>query len=201
MVSGEDAGGEVVVRVADEGEGIDPDHLPNIFLKFYRRGSGERRTGTGLGLYICRGIVQAHDGELIVERSDPTGTVFAVPAPEGPRMTSDIRGRVEAARDEALARDRGRRHARRAARGRGRDDRPKGAALGAEVRAWARFPTRRSRSPARRSSRRSKRWKRRSPAAGRSSRHRRRRPRSQEIASTSRCRGAPSRPAIRIRSR
>ena len=83
-VSGEDAGDHVVVRVADEGEGIDPDHLPNIFLKFYRRGSGERRTGTGLGLYICRGIVQAHDGELIVERSDPTGTVFAVRLPKDP---------------------------------------------------------------------------------------------------------------------
>jgi PAS domain S-box-containing protein len=83
-VSGADTGGQVVVRVSDEGEGIDPDHLPNIFLKFYRRGSGERRTGTGLGLYICRGIVQAHDGELIVERSDPTGTVFAVRLPKDP---------------------------------------------------------------------------------------------------------------------
>lgn len=84
MVSGEDAGDDVVVRVADEGEGIDPDHLPNIFLKFYRRGSGERRTGTGLGLYICRGIVLAHDGELVVERSDATGTVFAFRLPKDP---------------------------------------------------------------------------------------------------------------------
>lgn len=83
-VSGEDDGDHVVVRVSDEGEGIDPDHLPNIFLKFYRRGSGERRTGTGLGLYICRGIVQAHDGQLIVERSDATGTVFAVRLPKDP---------------------------------------------------------------------------------------------------------------------
>ena len=82
LVSGEDAGEDVVVRVADQGEGIDPDHLPNIFLKFYRRGSGERRTGTGLGLYICRGIVQAHGGELTVERSDPTGTVFAFRLPK-----------------------------------------------------------------------------------------------------------------------
>ena len=84
VVSGEDAGESVIVRVADEGEGIDPDHLPNIFLKFYRRGSGERRTGTGLGLYICRGIVQAHGGELTVERSDTTGTVFAVRLPKDP---------------------------------------------------------------------------------------------------------------------
>ncbi|MGH2726222.1 MAG: ATP-binding protein [Actinomycetota bacterium] len=81
-VSGEDAGDQVIVRVADEGEGIDPDHLPNIFLKFYRRGSGERRTGTGLGLYICRGIVKAHGGELTVERSDATGTVFAFRLPK-----------------------------------------------------------------------------------------------------------------------
>ncbi|MCI0344334.1 MAG: ATP-binding protein [Chloroflexi bacterium] len=83
-VSGEDAGDHVIVRVADEGEGIDPDHLPNIFLKFYRRGSGERRTGTGLGLYICRGIVQRHGGELTVERSDATGTVFAFRLPKDP---------------------------------------------------------------------------------------------------------------------
>jgi PAS domain S-box-containing protein len=83
-VSGEDGGAVVVVRVADEGEGIDADHLPNIFLKFYRRGSGERRTGTGLGLYICRGIVQAHGGELTVERSDTTGTVFAFRLPKDP---------------------------------------------------------------------------------------------------------------------
>jgi len=82
LISGENAGDDIVVRVADEGEGIDPDHLPNIFLKFYRRGSGERRTGTGLGLYICRGIVQAHGGELTVERSDPAGTVFAFRLPK-----------------------------------------------------------------------------------------------------------------------
>ena len=81
-VSAQDLGDDVVVRVSDEGEGIDPDHLPNIFLKFYRRGSGERRTGTGLGLYICRGIVQAHGGELVVERSDSTGTVFAFRLPK-----------------------------------------------------------------------------------------------------------------------
>lgn len=83
-VSGEDVADHVVVRVSDQGEGIDADHLPNIFLKFYRRGSGERRTGTGLGLYICRGIVRAHGGELTVERSDSTGTVFAVRLPKDP---------------------------------------------------------------------------------------------------------------------
>jgi PAS domain S-box-containing protein len=81
-VSGNDDGDHVIVRVSDEGEGIPADHLPHIFGKFYRRGSGERRSGTGLGLYICKGIVEAHGGELLVEKSDATGTVFAFTLPK-----------------------------------------------------------------------------------------------------------------------
>ena len=81
-VSGNDDGDTITVRVTDEGEGIPPDHLPHIFTKFYRRGSGERRSGTGLGLYICRGIIDAHGGVLSVERSDVTGTVFSFRLPK-----------------------------------------------------------------------------------------------------------------------
>ena len=82
VVSGTDDGDEVTVRVTDEGEGIPADHLPHIFTKFYRRGSGERRSGTGLGLYICKGIIDAHGGHLFVEKSDPTGTVFSFTLPK-----------------------------------------------------------------------------------------------------------------------
>lgn len=85
VVSGSDDGGEVVVRVSDEGEGIPADHLPHIFTKFYRRGSGERRSGTGLGLYICKGIIDAHGGHLFVEKSDNTGTVFSFTLPKDER--------------------------------------------------------------------------------------------------------------------
>jgi PAS domain S-box-containing protein len=85
VVSGEDGDGALTVRVTDEGEGIPADHLPHIFTKFYRRGSGERRSGTGLGLYICQGIVEAHGGELTVEKSDATGTVFAFTLPKDER--------------------------------------------------------------------------------------------------------------------
>ena len=81
-VSAEDAGDRVVVRVADEGEGIDAKHLPHIFTKFYRRGTGERHAGTGLGLYICKGIVEAHGGAIWVERSGPDGTTFAFTLPK-----------------------------------------------------------------------------------------------------------------------
>ncbi len=82
VVSGTDASDDVIVRVSDDGEGIPPDHLPHIFTKFYRRGSGERRSGTGLGLYICKGIIEAHGGHLIVEKSDRTGTVFSFTLPK-----------------------------------------------------------------------------------------------------------------------
>ena len=85
VVSGEDGDDALTVRVTDEGEGIPGDHLPHIFTKFYRRGSGERRSGTGLGLYICQGIVEAHGGELTVEKSDTTGTVFAFTLPKDER--------------------------------------------------------------------------------------------------------------------
>ncbi len=81
-VSGDEDAGKITVRVTDEGEGIPADHLPHIFTKFYRRGSGERRSGTGLGLFICKGIIEAHGGDLSVERSDPSGTVFAFTLPK-----------------------------------------------------------------------------------------------------------------------
>jgi PAS domain S-box-containing protein len=85
LVSGDDSLDTLTVRVTDEGEGIPADHLPHIFTKFYRRGSGERRSGTGLGLYICQGIVEAHGGKLSVEKSDATGTVFAFTLPKDER--------------------------------------------------------------------------------------------------------------------
>jgi PAS domain S-box-containing protein len=84
-VSGHGVGDSITVRVIDEGEGIPADHLPHIFTKFYRRGSGERRSGTGLGLYICKGIIDAHGGDLSVEKSDATGTVFAFTLPKDAR--------------------------------------------------------------------------------------------------------------------
>lgn len=71
----------VHVRVADSGPGIDARHVPYVFTKFYRRGTGDRHAGSGLGLYICKGIVEAHGGEIEIERSDPSGTVFAFTLP------------------------------------------------------------------------------------------------------------------------
>ena len=75
-VTGEVNSDAIVVRVADSGPGIERRHIPYVFTKFYRRGTGERHAGTGLGLYICKGIIEAHGGSIAIERSEPTGTVF-----------------------------------------------------------------------------------------------------------------------------
>jgi PAS domain S-box-containing protein len=80
-VSGEADGTHVIVRVADSGPGIDRHHVPYVFTKFYRRGTGQRHAGTGLGLYICKGIIEAHGGQISIEHTDPTGTVFAFTLP------------------------------------------------------------------------------------------------------------------------
>lgn len=81
LIEGDVRDRRAVVRVSDSGPGIDARHVPYVFTKFYRRGTGERHAGTGLGLYICKGIIEAHGGEIGIERTDPSGTVFAFTLP------------------------------------------------------------------------------------------------------------------------
>lgn len=78
--------GSAVIRVADVGPGIDSRFKPFVFSKFYHRRTQDRSTGTGLGLYICRGIVEAHGGDISIERTDASGTVFAVTLPLDPDL-------------------------------------------------------------------------------------------------------------------
>ncbi len=70
--------GGVVLLVEDEGEGIAEEHLTMVFSKFWR---GERRGGTGLGLYVVRGLVEAHGGRISIGRSDAGGARFTVELP------------------------------------------------------------------------------------------------------------------------
>jgi two-component system, OmpR family, sensor histidine kinase KdpD len=76
-------GGQVFVRVVDEGPGIPPADLAHIFEKFYRVGGPDRRrAGTGLGLAICRGFVEAMHGTITAaNRSDRSGSVFTITLP------------------------------------------------------------------------------------------------------------------------
>lgn len=77
---------EVVVSVADQGIGIAAHHLPRIFEKFYRveGGYSKRTPGSGLGLYICRNIIEAHGGRIWVESRLREGSTFSFVLPVSP---------------------------------------------------------------------------------------------------------------------
>jgi signal transduction histidine kinase len=82
-VSGAAVDGAVKISIADEGEGIPSDQRFNVFGKFFRR-LGDRRenpTGTGLGLYISRGLVEAHGGKMWVDEAPGGGALFAFTLP------------------------------------------------------------------------------------------------------------------------
>ncbi len=73
-------GNDVAVSVSDTGEGIPADDLSKVFTKFFRRDHG-RPTGTGLGLWISRGLVEAHGGELTAASELGTGSTFTFTLP------------------------------------------------------------------------------------------------------------------------
>jgi PAS domain S-box-containing protein len=76
-VAGEVEAGQVRISVADQGEGIPPEQRPKVFAKFYRRPHQPGApSGTGLGLYISRGLVEAHGGRIWVDEADGGGAVF-----------------------------------------------------------------------------------------------------------------------------
>jgi two-component system sensor histidine kinase KdpD len=69
--------------VLDEGDGIAPDDIEQIFDKFYRaRKADHVRAGTGLGLAICRGFIEAMQGTIVAgNRTDRPGAVFTIRLP------------------------------------------------------------------------------------------------------------------------
>ena len=71
----------VLVQVADTGSGIRPEDLPRLFEPFFTtKAEGQ---GTGLGLYVCYGIIQRHDGRIHARNRPGGGTVFTVRLPIG----------------------------------------------------------------------------------------------------------------------
>ena len=71
---------EVVVRIADRGPGLPPGDEKKIFDKFYRGKAREGTSGVGLGLTICRAIVEAHGGKIRAEnRASGAVFVFSIP--------------------------------------------------------------------------------------------------------------------------
>jgi PAS domain S-box-containing protein len=73
----------VRISVADQGEGIPKEHRLAVFGKFFRRNSARAGSpsGTGLGLFISKGLVEAHGGRIWVEAGDTGGAVFTFTLP------------------------------------------------------------------------------------------------------------------------
>lgn len=73
----------VQVRVSDTGPGIPPEDIPHLFQKFYRVDNSATRTigGTGLGLFICRKIVELYQGRIWAESEVGKGSTFFINLP------------------------------------------------------------------------------------------------------------------------
>jgi CheY-like chemotaxis protein len=81
-----EAGPVVVVEIADNGVGVAPEVRPRLFEPFFTTKPGE---GTGLGLYVCRKIVDGLGGRIEVESALGVGTTFRVTLPAAPEAGSD----------------------------------------------------------------------------------------------------------------
>lgn len=78
-------GGQAQISVVDTGIGIPPSDVPYVFERFRRASNVDNRrfTGMGLGLFICKGIVEKHGGRIWVESELGVGTTFHVELPLG----------------------------------------------------------------------------------------------------------------------
>ena len=72
-------GGGILVAVHDSGPGIDPKHLQRVFEPFYTT----KASGVGMGLSICRSIIDAHGGRFWADANQPRGAVFQFTLPAG----------------------------------------------------------------------------------------------------------------------
>ena len=78
--------GEAVVEVADDGPGIAIDAMDRLFKPFLRSAGRQGARGTGLGLAVARGLVEAHGGRIAVRNRPEGGALFAFTLPVGEAM-------------------------------------------------------------------------------------------------------------------
>ncbi len=80
------------ISVADQGEGIAPEHLPHLTRRFYRTDPGRSRAsgGTGLGLAIVKHIVERHRGRLDIQSQQNQGTTITVTIPQATEADRQI---------------------------------------------------------------------------------------------------------------
>ncbi|PTI40065.1 two-component sensor histidine kinase [Staphylococcus succinus] len=75
---------ENILYITDTGSGIAPEHLQQVFDRFYKVDASRKRgkQGTGLGLFICRMIIDGHDGSIDVKSELSKGTQFSIKLPK-----------------------------------------------------------------------------------------------------------------------
>jgi two-component system sensor histidine kinase KdpD len=85
------------IDIDDDGDGIPQSEREAIFVKFYRSKHGDRKiAGTGLGLYICRGIVQAHGGSITaINPHDGKGACVSISLPPSALIPITIKEELE----------------------------------------------------------------------------------------------------------
>src|SRR5260370_6995397 len=79
-----DGSGDVLIAVEDSGPGLAPETMDRLFDAFYTT----KPSGMGLGLSICRSIVDAHGGRLWASPRSPRGAIFQFPLPIPPQRGS-----------------------------------------------------------------------------------------------------------------
>ncbi|WP_222914617.1 ATP-binding protein [Natrinema sp. SYSU A 869] len=83
-VSAERDAEEWIISVRDNGIGIDPEDQDRVFEVFQRLHSQEEHSGTGIGLALCKRIVERHDGEIRIDSTPGEGTTFTFSLPAVP---------------------------------------------------------------------------------------------------------------------
>jgi two-component system, NarL family, sensor kinase len=74
-----------IIRIVDNGAGVNTAEIANLFERFYQGQSDRQAKGSGLGLYLSRQIVEAHGGTIWAENQNPRGAIFAFRLPVAPR--------------------------------------------------------------------------------------------------------------------
>ena len=98
-------GAHVVVSVRDEGRGVAPERLPHLFRKYAGAGDAERGIGGGLGLAICKGLVEAHGGRIGAESGgggQGTRFSFTIPVAEEAGGGRSLPGPLRKGREQEL---------------------------------------------------------------------------------------------------
>lgn len=72
---------EIEIKIIDNGTGIAPEIIPHVFERYFSGKTLKKKIGTGLGLYICRNIIELHQGTITVESKLGEGTIFTIKLP------------------------------------------------------------------------------------------------------------------------